>query len=120
KLKAGLGVNVQAGESESSLQLTLEDKAVQEAAEKYVRKLSGVMDDHEDAIGFLFAINGQVNSGEVYGSRELFQKMWPKLLRASAVEAVAEWSRDEKYEPAAVDPIKACVLDSQKGEMDEK
>ena len=38
----------------------------------------------------LFAINGKLNNAEIYGSSALFRKLWPKLLKASAVEAVAE------------------------------
>jgi hypothetical protein len=120
KLRAAVGASVRAKESESSLQLTLEDKRVQEAAEKYTRKLSAIVDDDEDAIGFLFAVNGKVDGGEVYASKDLFKKLWPKLLRAAAVEALAEWSKDEKYEPTPVDPIKACLLDSEKGDAQEK
>ena len=41
-------------------------------------------------VGVVFAVNGKVTSAEVYGSAKLFQKAWPKLLRAAAVEAIAE------------------------------
>ena len=52
-------------------------------------------------IGYAFAINGKVNSADMYVSNDLFLRMWPKLLRASAVEALSE-RRDASA--AVVDP----------------
>ena len=51
-------------------------------------------------IGYAFAINGKVNSADVYASHELFQKLWPKLLESSAVEAFSELQKDKKFAPA--------------------
>jgi hypothetical protein len=116
KLKRNLQSEVQASESKSSLQLTLENKKVQEAAEKYSKKLSSILNGQKDVIGFAFAINGKFNSAEVYASHELFQKLWPKLLKSSAVEAIAELQKDKKFEPATADSVKACLLDAEKGE----
>ena len=38
---------------------------------------------HKDIVGFAFAINGRINSAEIYPSNGLFAKMWPKLLKSS-------------------------------------
>ena len=50
-------------------------------------------------IGYVFAINGKVNSADIYGSNVLFKKLWPKLLKANAIEAIAELQKD-KFKPA--------------------
>jgi hypothetical protein len=50
-------------------------------------KAAGEADD--DIVGYVFAVNGKINSAEVYESNGLFRKMWPKLLDASATEAIA-------------------------------
>jgi hypothetical protein len=115
KLKRSLNSEVQADESKSSLQLTLENKKLQEAASQYSKKLSSILDRHKDAIGFAFAINGKFNSAEIYSSHALFKKLWPKLLAASAVEAIAELSKDKKFQPATIESVKACLLDAEKG-----
>jgi hypothetical protein len=53
-------------------------------------------------IGYGFAINGKINSADVYASHELFLKLWPKLLNASSVEAVADEQAGKSYPaPAA-------------------
>jgi len=91
----------QSATSPTSLQLTLENKKVKEAAAKYTKALSGVIEGRDDVVGFAFAINGEANSADLYASRALFRKLWPKLLKAAAVEAVAELKKDEKSEKVA-------------------
>ena len=56
-------------------------------------------------IGYVFAINGHVNSADVYASRALFVKLWPKLLKASAVEAVAELNKNVEVKPMASETV---------------
>jgi hypothetical protein len=120
KLKMNLKSEVQAGESKSSLQLTLENKKVQEAAAKYVQKLSTILDDQCDVIGYAFAINGKVNSVEVFAANGLFKKLWPRMLQANAVEALAEMKKDAKLQPATADAVKACMEDAEKGKTSSK
>lgn len=90
--KLGFAVNasVQSAESASSLQLTLENENVAGAVDSYVTKLGSLLKERPRVIGYAFAINGEINSADVYGSHDLFQKLWPKLLKATATEAVAE------------------------------
>ena len=47
-----------------------------------------------------------INSADVYASRALFVKLWPKLLKASAVEAVAELNKDVEMKPIRVKPLR--------------
>src|SRR5205085_5838848 len=41
-----------------------------------------------DVIGAAFAIDGKLVGVDIFGSNALFAKMWPKLLRAYATEAI--------------------------------
>jgi hypothetical protein len=106
--------------SPSSLQLTLENKLVQESARDYAQKLSSIINGKRDIIGFVFAINGQINSADVYSSNALFAKLWPKMLEASAIEAVAELKADEKFEPVETAAVKAFLRESQTGKSETK
>lgn len=119
-LKSKLGTEVKAGESQSSLQLTLEHKKLLEAVEGAMKKLSPIVENHKDVIGYVFAINGKVNSGDVYGNAALFGKLWPKLLKATTVEAVVEREKDKKFEPVTAEAMKAFLLDAEKGQAKEK
>jgi hypothetical protein len=72
------------------LPLTLENEVVRGSLRDYVEALGGIVESRKDVIGFVFTINGEINSSDVYGSSELFIKLWPKLLKAAGIEAVAE------------------------------
>lgn len=71
-------------------------------------------------IGFAFAINGKINSADFYASHALFVKLWPKLLKSSAVEALAEMKPGQKFQPATAGAVKACIDDAKTGEKSEK
>ena len=119
KLSANTGAEVTRNSSPSSFQLTLENKAVQETADDYLKSLAQIIDGKPDVIGYVFAINGKVNSADVYASSALFQKLWPKLLKASAIEAVAELQRGQKFAPPSTDEVRG-LLDDSKGEEKQK
>jgi hypothetical protein len=101
--------------SESSLQLTLEAPEVQQSIEPYLKKLKPVADEQTDAIGLVYAVNGKLNSAEVYASPALFGKLWPKLLRASAVEALAERNDGDSYEPVTAAAVQQFLADAERG-----
>jgi hypothetical protein len=112
--------NVMAPASSSSLALTLEHKKLLGAVDVYVKKLEPTLGKQANVIGYAVAINGKVNNADVYASADLFRKLWPKLLKASAVEAVAE--RKEKAKVSAVKPeaVTAFLADAAKGKRTEK
>jgi hypothetical protein len=87
-LTRNLGSPVQSTQSQTSLQLTLEHPTVQQAALPFLAALD--LPARPDVIGCAVAVNGRLQSADVYGSAELFRAAWPKLLQASAVAALAE------------------------------
>lgn len=99
--------------SPSSYELSVENEKVKETAASYIDALNGIPRNKPDVIGFAFAINGQVNSADVYASHALFVKLWPKLLNASAVEAIAELHKKVTTEPVADETIRAFLADSE-------
>jgi hypothetical protein len=115
KLSANTGTRVNGAASPTSFQLALENKQVQASADSYVKALGGIVKGRTDVIGYVFAINGKINSADVYASSALFKKLWPKLLQASAIEAVAELKRGEKFEAPAPAAVRGFLDDSPKG-----
>lgn len=109
---------VRAPQSTSSLQLTLESAPVQEATDSYVKALAGIIEGRKDVIGYAFAINGKLNSADVYASNALFKKLWPKLLKATAVEAVSEPGKGSGA--VQEEAVKAFLADVEKGKASEK
>lgn len=90
KLEKNVGAPVKSGESSSSLLLTLENKNVDKLSREYVKAIENIVSGQADVVGYVFAINGEINSGDIYGNRTLFEKLWEKQIKASAVEAVSE------------------------------
>jgi hypothetical protein len=105
-LSRNTGVNVRAKISASSLQLALENEKLTNERDKYVKALKAKGEADDDIVGMVVAVNGKVESGDVYPSHALFAKMWPKLLAASAIEAVAR-----RNEPAEKAPAGQAVHD---------
>jgi hypothetical protein len=106
--------------SPSSLQLTLENKLVKDTAGDYIKNLSPIINGKGDVIGYAFAINGKLNSADTYSSNALFAKLWPKMLEASAVEAIAELKADEKFQPVEASAVKVFLRESQTGKAEAK
>jgi len=96
KLSRNVNAKVNAVVSSSSLELSLENAKVKETAGTYIQAFANLLKNKKDVIGYAFAINGQVNNADVYASSVLFAKLWPKLLKASAVEAIAELEENAK------------------------
>lgn len=65
------------------------------------------------------AINGRLNSAEVYPSNGLFRKMWGKLLFAAATEAVSEREAPNGPAPAA-SLAKAFLAEAEAGKASER
>lgn len=120
KLNQSLNAEVRSNVSRSSLQLTLENEKVQESAAAYVKKLSSIVEAKNDVIGYVFAINHKINSADLYYSNGLFMRFWPKLLKTTAIEAVAERlindPVNEKTETVSAEAIKAFFANAELGE----
>jgi hypothetical protein len=114
--KLSRNINARAADiaSESSFELTVETPKVKETTAAYLNALSGVVHSKNDVIGYVFAINGHINSADVYASRALFLKLWPKLLKASAVEAIAELNKDVEVKPIASETVETFLAESEK------
>ncbi len=93
KLSKTLKVVVTDARSASSFQLSLENKELKSTSKEYIDKLKAIVDKHPDAIGYAFTVNGGFSSADIYGSRKLFSKLWPRMLEACAVEAIADYDK---------------------------
>jgi hypothetical protein len=114
RLSSNLGGQVRSGESASSLQLALENEKLLDAQAAYVNALKAAGEAEPDIIGYVFAVNGKLNSADVYPSRGLFRKMWGKLLTASAIEAIGH--KDEPRDQApSVEAVTAFLADAERG-----
>lgn len=114
RLSKNVGGAVADRASSSSLQLSLENKQVVATVDEYVRNLSSIVNGKSDVIGYAMAINGRINSADVYVSNALFKKVWAKMLKAAATEAVSESRGVRLADPVKADSVKTFMDDSDK------
>jgi hypothetical protein len=122
KLMMATGKEVKDAQSSTSLQLTLENKNVAEAIEVYRKKLEGQLPPTDDGnvIGYAVVINGKVMSADIYANSDLFRRLWPKLVRASILEAVADRKAGGKVPAVKAKDVEAFLADAAAGKKQER
>ena len=120
RLGKNVGGSVASGDSSSSLQLSLENKKVVATVDEYIKSLGNIVDGKSDVIGYAFAINGKINSADVYVSNALFKKVWMKMLKASATEAVSESRSVRLADPVKADAVRSMIDDAEKARPKEQ
>ncbi len=116
KLTAGVAEPVAAPASATSLELSLENNKLRELRAEY----TGGLDDKAtagDIIGYVFAVNGRINSADIYPSNGLFRKMWAKLLNASVTEAVGERSKAAAADTPSIEAVRDFLSAAEKGTL---
>ncbi len=119
KLAGSIKDTVNARESRTSLQLSLENEKLKAATAAYVAALQPFGEKSGDALGFAFAVNGRLNSADVYPSNGLFRKMWPKLLNAAATEAIGELGKLAMALPAS-GAVGEFLIAAERGRAEKK
>jgi len=89
ELGSALKKSVHAPASPTSYQLSVEDSALEKKKREYDEKLRGIAENRPDAIGYAFYVNGERNSADIYGSTQLFHKLWDKLLDVAILESIS-------------------------------
>lgn len=115
KLSRAIAAPVAMPESRSSLQLSLENEKLKDAQAAYAKALTPAGEAGDDIIGYVFAINGRLNSADLYPSNGLFRKMWPKLLAATAIEAIGDKSPGAPAALPSSDEVLAFLKRAEEG-----
>jgi hypothetical protein len=113
-LGRNVGGSVRARESATSLQLSLENEKVNGTVDEYVKNIEKQLPKDGNVVGYAVAVNGNVDSVEVFASPSLFGKMKAKLLKASATEALAVKQEKETPTPTA-EAVRALIADAESG-----
>ncbi|MEO0077789.1 MAG: DUF6569 family protein [candidate division WOR-3 bacterium] len=77
------------GETEAFARV-FEQEDIQARAKPYEQKFKQLVQTCPDAQGVLVAVGSKVICVDVFGSKGLFRKMWPKLLRSYVVDAISQ------------------------------
>ncbi len=123
-LTASLAAPVASATSTTSLQLALEHEKLKEAQASYLAALEPAGLNGDDIVGVAIAVNGRLSSADVYPSNGLFRKMWPKLARAAATEALsgnkqADAAKAGTGTPPSIDTVTAFLAEAETGKASE-
>jgi hypothetical protein len=117
KMTANAGVSVESSASPSSMQLALENKEIKKISQSYLNALKAGLEKEPDALGYVYCINGKLNSAELYASHELLIRLWNKGLESAVIEAVSELNQQKNTKtPAELSPaaLKAKLIAAEK------
>ena len=117
---SGKSVNARDASSTSSLQLTLENKELDEVRKQYLEHFNSLLDGKTDVLGFVYAINGELNSAEVYNNKSLFRALWPKLLDSAVTEAIAEYTSGRQFRPVQAAEVRSFFETALSGSITER
>lgn len=101
--------------SSTSLELSLENEQLEARTSSYIQALSELPSQEQQVLGFAFAVGGQLSAIDVYGSADLFARMWPKLLKASAVEALAASTENEAGSAVTAQEVASMLAEARAG-----
>jgi hypothetical protein len=100
-------------EFRTSLDVTHENPKLKAAVKKYTDALAPVLEGKGDVIGFACALNGKIDGADTYGSTALLRKLWPKLLEASAIDAIVCLEKDRAFEPPPVEDVRKWLAEKR-------
>jgi len=107
-------------EPRSSYVEAAEDPEVQKKLLDRLKALERLPEDPADAVGAAFCVNGKIQTVEIYPNATLFRKLWPKLLRSAALQALSMESESEAIPKPAETELRALLryVSGQKGKAE--
>jgi hypothetical protein len=109
QLEEAVAVDVRSSASPTSLELSLDTEAVKRATEAYEKALGTTIDNHDDAIGVVAVIGGEIQSANLYAWHDLFAAVWPRLLSELSADAVASGNGDREPATLSAEQLKALL-----------
>ena len=114
-LGSAMALEVADVRSPSSLQLSLENPGLASALERYEVALGSLAQGHQDAVGYVFAVDGRIAGGDEFANGGLFRKLWMRQLTAAATQAIAERDVSVRGQPTLAE-IGAFIDAARTGE----
>jgi len=90
--------------STGKFDVVYEDKDVQKKIDEYTKSFSSLIKEDKEITGVVVAVGDEIVGADIFGDRELFEKLWPKLLKSYVTDALME--KDEKVSVTKKDVIK--------------
>jgi hypothetical protein len=112
KEKSSAARTLNAPNTNSSLNETLDAPEVKKLSDDCAKALSGVLKDHSDTVGVAIAVNGKIEEVNVYPNHRLLAKLYPRLLESYAVQAAVDKDKAKEAAPSA-DAVHAFMAEGK-------
>lgn len=106
-----------AGNTNSSLNETLDSPKVQKISEEFTKALMGALDEHPDAVGVAIVINGAIEEVDVYPNHSLLRKLYPRLLQSYALQARLEKDKGKDAKKVTSDEVEKFMAEGKAKEQ---
>jgi hypothetical protein len=107
--------SVELSVARDSYVLTTEEPAVVKKTSEYTDALGRILEGKADVVGTAFAVNGEPSTVEIYAGPGLFQKLWPKLLKGAALEAISKKTEKAPTKPVTEENIRTLMAQASDG-----
>lgn len=108
------------GGSGGSMAKTVDSKPVQEATEKYINALKGILEGKPDVAGVVVIVNGQIQSADLYPNPALFRKLWEPTLKSASVAALAEKNKAPEAKPVSKEDVVTFLSAPESGQEESR
>jgi hypothetical protein len=89
--------------STGKFDVVYEDKDVQKKIDEYTKSFSNLIKEDKEITGVAVVVGDEITGVDIFGDRELFEKLWPKLLKSYVTDALMQ--EDEKITVTKKDVI---------------
>ena len=109
KRTANMTQAVNAPNTNTSLNETLESPQVQKMSDECAKALENILDDHPRAVGVVVAINGAIEEINIYPNHKVLCSQYPRLLKSYALQAAIEEKTGEEKPEMSVADVRAFM-----------
>ena len=95
------------------------DEQVARQLEPYLAALHEPIAKQDRIVGVMIAVNGEMQSVDVFESTPLFRKLWPKLLKSFALDAISAASDEELDAGVSLAEARRCFAEMNAGQADQ-
>jgi hypothetical protein len=117
KRAANASTLVNAPNTNSSLNETLEAPQVQKMSEACSEALKDILADKPNAVGVAVAVNGEIEEVNIYPNHKVLSKQYPRLLKSYALQAAISEKKGETE--ASLDIADVCAFMTERKEQAE-
>src|SRR5262249_5879787 len=120
KNSANSSANVNAPNTNTSLNETLEAPQVQKMSDACAKALENILDEHPRAVGVVVAINGTIEEINIYPNHTVLSSQYPRLLRSYALQAAMEEEKSDGTTEMTVADVRNFMTERKEQAEEEK